>query len=764
MTSSDSFVARRLWLCSIASVIALAAVAILCALRVLPSIVTIGVSTVLGLAALLASTVFDRAAARRARLAREMALELAAGKLDALPRHEGASGDALTAALAETKDTLRTLNEQLTQMSRRHDEGDIDAQIDLAHVKGDFRAMADGINKMVAGHIAVKKKAMACVAEFGRGNFEAPLEQFPGKKVFINETIEQVRRNLNGIIAEMNRMSAEHDKGEIDVMIAAENFDGAFRSMGEGINKMVGGHIAVKKKAMACVAEFGRGNFEAPLEQFPGKKAFINETIEQVRRNLNGIIAEMNRMSAEHDKGDIDVTISAERFDGAFRSMAEGINKMVGGHITVKKKAMACVAEFGRGNFEAPLEQFPGKKAFINETIEQVRRNLKALITDTAALVASARAGRLETRADANAHQGDFRRIVEGINLTLDAVIEPLNEAGRVLKAIECGDLTQAASTAFEGQLKALCESVNSTALKLAEVVDEVNGGAMALANASEEVSAAAQSLSQAASVQAASVEETSASLEQMTASISQNTENARVTDGMASKAANEANEGGDAVKATVGAMKQIAQKIGIIDDIAYQTNLLALNAAIEAARAGEHGKGFAVVAAEVRKLAERSQVAAQEIGNVAASSVELAEKAGHLLDQMVPNIRKTSDLVQEITASSEEQSAGVNQINSAVAQLSQTTQQNASSSEELAATAETMNTQTTQLQQAMSFFKVHSGNAARLNPVRRAPGAPTAAAVKSRAPVRQMPLHATTFESDDEPASRFDEAQFVSY
>jgi methyl-accepting chemotaxis protein len=153
--------------------------------------------------------------------------------------------------------------------------------------------------------------------------------------------------------------------------------------------------------------------------------------------------------------------------------------------------------------------------------------------------------------------------------------------------------------------------------------------------------------------------------------------------------------------------MKQIAQKIGIIDDIAYQTNLLALNAAIEAARAGEHGKGFAVVAAEVRKLAERSQVAAQEIGTVASSSVELAEKAGRLLDAIVPNIRKTSDLVQEITAASEEQSSGVGQINGAVTQLSQTTQQNASSSEELAATAEEMSGQAEQLQQAMSFFKL---------------------------------------------------------
>jgi methyl-accepting chemotaxis protein len=192
-----------------------------------------------------------------------------------------------------------------------------------------------------------------------------------------------------------------------------------------------------------------------------------------------------------------------------------------------------------------------------------------------------------------------------------------------------------------------------------------------------------------------------------MTASIAQNTENAKVTDGMASKAASEAAEGGDAVKATVSAMKQIAKKITIIDDIAYQTNLLALNAAIEAARAGEHGKGFAVVAAEVRKLAERSQVAAQEIGEVASSSVELAERAGKLLDDMVPSIRKTSDLVQEISAASEEQSSGVAQINSAVNQLSQTTQQNASSSEELAATAEEMSGQAERLQETMAFFTV---------------------------------------------------------
>ncbi|HJV24364.1 MAG TPA: methyl-accepting chemotaxis protein [Aromatoleum sp.] len=285
-------------------------------------------------------------------------------------------------------------------------------------------------------------------------------------------------------------------------------------------------------------------------------------------------------------------------------------------------------------------------------------------------------------------------------------ITRPLAQAVAVANQLAAGDLTARIDVTSNDETGRLLGAMKHMVEKLSTIITEVRGAADSLSSASEQVSATAQSLAQGSSEQASSVEETSASIEQMSASINQNAENAKVTDGMAAKAAREADEGGSAVTHTVTAMNSIADKIGIIDDIAYQTNMLALNAAIEAARAGEHGKGFAVVAAEVRKLAERSQIAAQEIGEVAKNSVSLAERAGKLLDEIVPSIRKTSDLVQEIAAASEEQSAGVSQINAAMNQLSQTTQQGASASEELAATAEEMGSQAEQLQHTMAFFK----------------------------------------------------------
>lgn len=326
--------------------------------------------------------------------------------------------------------------------------------------------------------------------------------------------------------------------------------------------------------------------------------------------------------------------------------------------------------------------------------------------------------------------------------------------AANVAKQVADGDLTVRVALR-NGDSTSLLAGMKDMVEKLSMTLGEVRSAADSLAAASEEVSATSQSLAQGSSEQAASLEETTASIEQMSASISQNTENAKVTDGIASKSAGDATEGGQAVRATVEAMKAIADKIGIIDDIAYQTNLLALNAAIEAARAGEHGKGFAVVAAEVRKLAERSQVAAQEIGELAGSSVKTAEKAGTLLDAMVPSIRKTAELVQEITAASEEQSRGAGQVNTAMNQISQTTQQNASASEELSATAEEMSSQAEQLQSLVAQFRLEheAARAGTAAPAlkRKAPPAPVQGAAK-----RMQPVPALAAAGEDSDYVRF--------
>ncbi|MEJ0038179.1 MAG: methyl-accepting chemotaxis protein [Gammaproteobacteria bacterium] len=327
-----------------------------------------------------------------------------------------------------------------------------------------------------------------------------------------------------------------------------------------------------------------------------------------------------------------------------------------------------------------------------------------------ASVLESVAVGRFDV--DVVTKEGDTQSMLFTLRNTTDTLRRVVGDVVRTMRAISEGDLTKTIDKDYQGSFAEMKEYANDTVLKLSMIISEVNGAASQLTSASEQVSTTAQTLAQAASEQAAGIEETSASIEEMTASIAQNSDNAKVTNNIASKASTEAMQGGESVRATVEAMKQIAKKIGIIDDIAYQTNLLALNAAIEAARAGEHGKGFAVVAAEVRKLAERSQVAAQEIGAVATESVALAEKAGTLLTEMIPSIRKTSDLVQEISAASQEQSSGVSQINSAVTQLSQTTQQNAASSEELASTAEEMSSQAEQLQQTMSFFRTGGGEA----------------------------------------------------
>ncbi|TCT17615.1 MCP four helix bundle domain-containing protein, partial [Thiobaca trueperi] len=328
-------------------------------------------------------------------------------------------------------------------------------------------------------------------------------------------------------------------------------------ALGSGI-WLVRSIVRPLRQAVSAVDQIAAGDLSVELASASADEVGqLMQSMRRMQKTLQALIAEMNRMSSEHDRGEIDARIDEDGFRGDFRVMAAGVNNMVFGHIALYREAMDCVREFGNGNMDAPLATFPGKKAFINETIEQVRGNIQALIADTRRLSDAALNGQLDIRADATRHRGDFRLIVEGINGMLDAVVSPVNAVMRILTLMEDGHLSETITAEYKGQLQALRNTLNNTVAKLAQTMRDVRATADDLTAAAEQVNMTAQTLSQGATEQAASVEETSSSMEQMSASVAQNTENASVTDGMAAKAAKEAREGGIAVKETVAAMKQ---------------------------------------------------------------------------------------------------------------------------------------------------------------------------------------------------------------
>ncbi|MGC3997545.1 MAG: methyl-accepting chemotaxis protein [Anaeromyxobacter sp.] len=325
-----------------------------------------------------------------------------------------------------------------------------------------------------------------------------------------------------------------------------------------------------------------------------------------------------------------------------------------------------------------------------------IGRPVKALVTAAQQLAV----GDLDTEVAV-----DRRDEVGELAGAFGGMVDAMRGVTRTAQEIACGNL--AVEVRARSERDALMKALAAMVQQLSSVAQTVRSAADNVAAGSTQLSSASDQLSQGATQQAASIEEISASMEEMSANVRQNADNSTQTERIALKAASDAREGGEAVARTVEAMKQIAGKISIIEEISRQTNLLALNAAIEAARAGEHGKGFAVVASEVRKLAERSQKAAGEITALSGTSVAVAEKAGGLLAQILPGVQRTAELVQEITAASREQDSGATQITQAIQQLDNVIQQNASGAEENSSTAEELTSQAVQLRDAIGFFRL---------------------------------------------------------
>ncbi|AJE02935.1 methyl-accepting chemotaxis protein [Geobacter pickeringii] len=578
---------------------------------------------------------------------------------------------------------------------------------------------------------------------------------------------------IKALSADANTLSEAAVAGRLATRADATKHQGDFRKIVEGVNDTLDAVIGPLNVAGEYIDRISKGDIPPRItDSYNGDFNEIKNNLNQCIDTLNGLISDMNEMSKMHDLGDIEVVITADNYQGAYRAMAKGVNDMVNGHIAVKKKAMACIAEFGKGNFDADLEKFPGKKAFINETIEGVRGNLKQFEEQLSILIKAAADGELDRRANAALFVGGWQILAQGVNDTVTNIVEPLMVTADYVDKISKGDMPPVITREYKGQynlikqnLNALIDATNgivraaqqvaggdltvelkqrsdndelmkalSTMVKkLSDVVAEVKVAADNVTAGSREMSVGSEQMSQGATEQAAAAEEASSSMEQMSSNIRQNADNAVQTERIAIKSAEDAKQGGKAVAETVTAMKEIAGKISIIEEIARQTNLLALNAAIEAARAGEHGKGFAVVAAEVRKLAERSQHAAAEISQLSSTSVDVAEKAGEMLARILPDIQRTAELVQEISAASKEQDTGAEQINKAIQQLDAVIQQNAGAAEEMASTAEELSAQAEQLQSTIAFFRVDESAGSRRAPIvsrsAKKPAAPHVAA-----------------------------------
>jgi methyl-accepting chemotaxis protein len=465
--------------------------------------------------------------------------------------------------------------------------------------------------------------------------------------------------------------------------------------------------------AVADIAnKISGGDLSSVIVLNAGDTGSVMAAMKGMQSNLIGIVGEIKNIVKAANKGDFSTKMTLNGKAGYTKELSELLNQLSDTVDTAFEDIVCVSTALAQGDLSQKITRdYQGAFNQVKQAVNTTADSLAGIVEEIRSIVALANKGDFSTRMKLDGKQGYAKGLSELLNQLSDTVDTVFSDTIFIAQALEEGDLTQSLSREYQGAFDQVKQGLNNTITKLSQTIGEVIAAADQLGNASEQISATSQSLSQASNEQAASVEETTASIEEMSASINQNSENAKVTDGMATKAAKEAGQGGVAVKQTVKAMKDIASKIGIIDDIAYQTNMLALNAAIEAARAGEHGKGFAVVAAEVRKLAERSQIAAKEIGELAQTSVKTAEDAGQLLNAIVPSISKTSDLVQEIAAASQEQSSGVSQINTAMVQMNTLTQQNASASEELAATAEEMTGQAEQLQALMSFFKITGRN-----------------------------------------------------